>query len=56
MTRLEGGPYKDAVRFSNGVEILLQRLDVGLVAVVVGSPEAQPRSATAEAAAEPELV
>jgi len=53
---LEGGPYKDAVRFSNGVEILLQRLDPGLVAVVVGSPEAQPRPATAEAAAEPELV
>jgi len=53
---LDGGPYKDAVRFSNGVEILLQRLDPGLVAVVVGSPEAQPRPATAEAAAEPELV
>jgi hypothetical protein len=42
MTRLlEGGPYKDAVRFSNGVEILLQRLNPGLVAVVVGSPEAR---------------
>src|SRR4029450_545564 len=39
MPRLEGGPYKDPVRFSNGVEILLQRLDVGLVAVVVGPPE-----------------
>jgi len=57
MTRLEGsGPYKDAVRFSNGVEILLQRLDVGLVAVVVGSPKAQARSAATEATAEPELV
>ena len=57
MTRLlEGGPYKDAVRFSNGVEILLQRLDPGLVAVVVGSPEAQPRPAAAEAVAVPELV
>ena len=39
MIRLEGGPYKDAVRFSNGVEILLQRLDCGLTAVVVGSPD-----------------
>jgi hypothetical protein len=51
MTRLEGGPYKDAVRFSNGVEILLQRLDVGLVAVVVGAPEMR-----VEAAAEAALV
>ena len=51
MTRLEGGPYKDAVRFSNGVEILLQRLDVGLVAVVVGAPEAH-----VEVAAEAALV
>ena len=48
MTRLEGGPYKDAVRFSNGVEILLQRLDCGLTAVVVGSPEL-----SAPAAADP---
>jgi hypothetical protein len=39
MTRLEGGPYKDAVRFSNGTELLLQRLDRGLTAVVVGFPE-----------------
>ncbi len=51
---LEGGPYKDAVRFSNGVEILLQRLDPGLVAVVVGSSEVQPRPTAA--AAVPELV
>jgi hypothetical protein len=50
MTRLlEGGPYKDAVRFSNGVEILLQRLNPGLVAVVVGSPKARVEVA-AEAA------
>jgi hypothetical protein len=39
MTRLEGGPYKDAVRFSNGTEISLQRFDRGLTAVVVGFPE-----------------
>jgi len=35
MTRLEGGPYKDAVRFSNGTEVSLQRLDRGLTAVIV---------------------
>jgi hypothetical protein len=34
------------------MEILLQRLDVGLVAVVVGSPEAQPKPAAAEAVPE----
>ena len=39
MTRLEGGPYKDAVRFSNGTEISLQRLDRGLTAVIVAFPE-----------------
>ena len=38
MTRLESGPHKDAVRFSNGTEISLQRLDRGLAAVVVASP------------------
>jgi hypothetical protein len=56
MTRLlEGGPYKDAVRFSNGVEILLQRFDPGLVAVVVGSPEVRPGPTAAEPVAIPEL-
>jgi hypothetical protein len=35
MTRLEGGSYKDAVRFSNGAEVLLQKLDRGLTAVIV---------------------
>ena len=37
MTRLEGGAYKDAVRFANGTEVLLQRLDCGLTAVVVAT-------------------
>lgn len=37
MTRLESGPHKDAVRFSNGTEVSLQRLDRGLSAVVLGS-------------------
>ena len=55
MTRLEGGPYKDAVRFSNGTEILLQRLDRGLTAVIVGFPEVRP-AAAAEEPAVPELV
>lgn len=35
MTHLEGGPYKDAVRFSNGTEVSLQKLDRGLTAVLV---------------------
>jgi hypothetical protein len=37
MTRLEGGAYKDAVRFANGKEVLLQRLDCGLTAVLVAT-------------------
>jgi hypothetical protein len=37
MTRLEGGPYKDAVKFSNGTEILLQRLDRGVTAMILPS-------------------
>ena len=52
MTRLEAGLYKDAVRFSNGTEILLQRLDCGLTAVFVGAPE-HSAPATAEPVAEP---
>ena len=40
MTRLEGGAYKDAVRFANGIEVLLQRLDCGLTAVLLAdSPD-----------------
>ena len=35
LTRLEGGPYKDAVRFSNGAQVLLQHLDRGLTVVVM---------------------
>ena len=59
MTRVEGGPYKDAVRFSNGTEILLQRLDRGLTAVIVGFPEVrapQEHIEAAERPAVPELV
>lgn len=51
MTRLEGGPYKDAVRFSNGTEISLQRFDRGLTAVIVAFPE-KPIDLT-DAAAKP---
>jgi hypothetical protein len=35
MIRLESGTYKDAVRFSNGTELLLQRLNPGLTAMLV---------------------
>lgn len=37
MIRLEGTAYRDAVRFSNGKEVLLQRLDCGLTAVVLAA-------------------
>jgi hypothetical protein len=67
MTRLEGGLYKDGVRFSNGAQVLLQRLDVGLSAVVMTfgaerfePPHAEPPLAepphTEPVAREPELV
>jgi len=37
MTRAEGGAYahKDAVKFANGKEVLLQSLNVGVSAVVI---------------------
>ena len=40
MTRLEGGPHahRDAVKFSNGREVLLQGLNPGLTAEVVAFP------------------
>ena len=52
MTRLEGGPYKDAVRFSNGTEISLQRFERGLTAVIVAFPQArvEPAEVTAQPA------
>ncbi|HTR83585.1 MAG TPA: hypothetical protein VMI56_03835 [Reyranella sp.] len=65
MIRLENVAYgyKDGVRFSNGAEVLLQRLDVGLSAVVMtfGAELPSPphiESTTAEpiAVREPELV
>ena len=55
LTRLPGGPYKDGVRFANGQEILLQRLDCGLTAVVVAFPAATPEPAAVETVA-PQLV
>jgi hypothetical protein len=54
MTRLPDGPYKDAVRFANGKELLLQRLDCGLTAVVVAFPAARIEPAAQPAT--PELV
>jgi len=35
MTRLEGGPHKDGVRLSDGREISLQALNVGVTALVL---------------------
>lgn len=57
MTRLESGLYKDAVRFSNGTVVLLQRLDVGLGAVVMtyGAERAEAPNAPAPVRG-PELV
>lgn len=58
MTRLESGLYKDAVRFSNGAVVLLQRLDVGLSAAVMtyGAELPAPIPSEQSAAREPELV
>ena len=36
MTRLDLGPYRDAIRFANGQEVLLQRLNPGVTATVLG--------------------
>jgi hypothetical protein len=36
MTRLDLGPYRDAIRFANGEEVLLQRLNPGVTATVLG--------------------
>jgi len=50
MTRLDIGPYRDAVRFTNGQEVVLQRLNAGLRATVLGigsAIDAELRIATA---------
>jgi hypothetical protein len=58
LTRLAGGPYKDAVRFSNGAEVLLQRLNCGLTVLVMtyGAELAEPSHSAPAAVREPELV
>jgi len=56
MTRLEGGLYKDAVRFSNGTVVLLQRLTVGLSAVVMTYGDELAQAAPSTPVREPELV
>jgi len=58
MTRLEGGLYKDGVRFSNGAKVLLQRLGIGLSVVVMtlGTERAEPGHAERATVREPELV
>jgi hypothetical protein len=55
LIRLDGGLYKDAVRFSNGAELLLQRLDVGLSAVVMTSGAELVEPSRSERPAEREL-
>jgi hypothetical protein len=58
LTRVVGGPYKDAVRFSNGAEVLLQRLNCGLTVVVMtyGAELGEPSYSEPAAVREPELV
>jgi hypothetical protein len=60
MTRLEERTYayKDGVRFSNGAEVLLQHLNVGLAAVVMtyGAERPEPVAAEPAAAREAALV
>jgi len=58
LMQLDSGPYKDAVRFSNGAVVLLQRLDRGLTAVVMtcGPELGAPSRSEPELAREPELV
>lgn len=36
MTRLDIGPYRDAVRFATGREVVIQRLNTGVRATVLG--------------------
>jgi hypothetical protein len=55
LTHLTGSLYKDAVRFSNGATVLLQRLDRGLTAVVMTYGAELPERSEATAR-EPELV
>jgi len=58
LTRLDGGLYKDAVRFSNGAEVLLQRLNCGLSVMVLtyGAELGEPSHSDAVAVRELELV
>jgi hypothetical protein len=56
MTRIEGGLYKDAVRFSNGAVVLLQRLDVGVGATVMTYGAERADSVPNAPAREPEFV
>lgn len=58
LARLDGGLYKDAVRFSNGAVVLLQRLNPGLTVLVMtyGAEESQPDHSERTTVREPELV
>jgi|SRR5437868_6123432 hypothetical protein len=56
MTRIEGGLYKDAVRFSNGTVVLLQRLDLGLRATVMTYGAERAEAVSSAPARDPEFV
>jgi len=58
LTRIEGGLYKDAVRFSNGAVVLLQRLNCGLtvIAMTYGAEQAACSNDEPAAVREAELV
>jgi len=58
LIRLSGSLYKDAVRFSNGAEVLLQRLNCGLTVLVMtyGAELDQPSRSEPAAVNELELV
>lgn len=58
LARLDGGLYKDAVRFSNGAVVLLQRLNPGLTVLVMScaAEDARPDHSERTTVREPELV
>ena len=58
MTRIDPGPYRDALRFANGQVVLLQRLNTGITASVVAfvGEEPQASAGVVRSGAEPALV
>ena len=56
LTRLKRGPYKDAVRFSTGTELVLQRFAPGLTVRAIGETFAKNGVDPAEAMAGADIV